>query len=186
MADDNKILEAGSHLVIMRSSRKLQHFTGSNLVKTYPVAVGKASTQTPLGNYKVINKIMNPGNILGTRWMGLSIPGGNYGIHGTNNPSSIGKFISKGCIRMYNRDVEELFPKISIGTPVTISDSHGETGTAAHTGSGTQGGKTYVVKKGDTLWKISRQFNVPLDEIVAVNNLVNPDALSPGQVIILP
>lgn len=51
-------------------------------------------------------------------WMGLSKK--HYGIHGTNNPSSIGKFVSKGCIRMFNKDVEELARKVPVGTPVFI------------------------------------------------------------------
>ena len=54
------------------------------------------------------------------RWLGLSIPSGNYGIHGTNNPSSIGKAVSNGCIRMYNRDVTELSKTVPLGTPVKI------------------------------------------------------------------
>jgi lipoprotein-anchoring transpeptidase ErfK/SrfK len=51
-------------------------------------------------------------------WLGLSIP--HVGIHGTNNPSSIGGFVSKGCIRMQNRDVLELAGLVPIGTPVSI------------------------------------------------------------------
>lgn len=91
--------------------------------KNYPVAVGKPSTPTPTGVYKIITKIVKPGGILGTRWMGLDIPDGPYGIHGTNNPASIGKEISNGCIRMYNQDVEELFNMVKIGTVVTIVKS---------------------------------------------------------------
>lgn len=82
-------------------------------------------TRTPTGNYVIVNKVPYPyswpGGPLspyGTLWMGLSRPG--YGIHGTNRPASIGKMVSKGCIRMYNRDVEDLSRRVSIGTPVTI------------------------------------------------------------------
>ena len=73
---------------------------------------------TPTGNYIIINKAPNPGGPFGTMWMSISKI--HYGIHGTNDPSSIGKYVSKGCIRMHNRDVEELAKTIPIGTSVTI------------------------------------------------------------------
>jgi len=72
----------------------------------------------PAGTFTIINKQVNPGGPFGTRWMGLSQP--HYGIHGTNNPASIGTAASNGCIRMYNEDVNELFNLVSVGTPVTI------------------------------------------------------------------
>jgi L,D-transpeptidase ErfK/SrfK len=50
----------------------------------------------------------------------LSIPWGGYGIHGTNNPKSIGKAVSHGCVRMYNTDVIEVYERTPVGTPVTI------------------------------------------------------------------
>ena len=61
---------------------------------------------------------MNPGGPYGTRWMGLSARG--YGIHGTNNPSSIGTKASNGCIQMFNDDVNELYSQVPIGTTVII------------------------------------------------------------------
>ncbi|NQD68104.1 L,D-transpeptidase family protein [Bacillus haikouensis] len=88
------------------------------LQKQYPIAVGKIVTGTPVGNYIIINKAPNPGGPFGTMWMSLSKE--HYGIHGTNNPGSIGKAVSMGCIRMYNKDVEELARTIPIGTPVFI------------------------------------------------------------------
>jgi lipoprotein-anchoring transpeptidase ErfK/SrfK len=90
----------------------------SRLVKVYPIAVGKMLTQTPVGTFYIINKAPNPGGPFGTMWLGLSRP--HYGIHGTNNPASIGKNVSHGCIRMYNRDVNELARRVPIGTPVYI------------------------------------------------------------------
>ena len=88
--------------------------------KIYPVAIGKPATPTPKGTYKIKNKALNPGGPFGARWMGLTHPKGGYGIHGTNNPSSIGKSVSNGCIRMYNDDVIELYDRVTIGTVVTI------------------------------------------------------------------
>lgn len=95
-------------------------FRNNAAYKTYPVAVGKPSTPTPKGTFKIVNKAINPGGPFGSRWLGLNAPYGDYGIHGTNNPSSIGKYISNGCIRMYNNDVIELNKLVSIGTSVTI------------------------------------------------------------------
>lgn len=180
MSEEQRRVETGSRLEIIRSARRLNYLTGDQSVKIYPVAVGKSSTPTPLGIYKVVNKVLNPGGVLGTRWMGLNIRGGNYGIHGTNNPSSIGKYISNGCIRMYNNDVEELFPRINIGTPVIISDGEGQ---YLHE---PEGRKKHVVGPGDTLWKVSRIYGVTVSAIVQANNLANPDILSVGQVIIIP
>lgn len=61
---------------------------------------------------------MNPGGPFSARWMGLNRKG--YGIHGTNNPSSIGNAVSHGCIRMYNKNVVELFNLVGVGTVVRI------------------------------------------------------------------
>lgn len=109
-------------IVIDLSSRTLLFYSGQSLINTFPVAIGKPSTPTPLGNYHVSNKIINPGGGLGSRWMELDIPtdGGPYGIHGTNNPASIGQAVSGGCIRMFNQDIEVIFPHVNIGTPVEI------------------------------------------------------------------
>ena len=90
-------------------------------ITAYPVAVGKTSTPSPVGEWKVVFKSMNPGGPFGTRWMRLSVPWGGYGIHGTNNPNSIGKAVSHGCIRLYNEDVEKLYNLTPIGTPVSIT-----------------------------------------------------------------
>lgn len=90
------------------------------IYKSYKVAVGKPSTPTPKGKFKIINKAINPGGPFGARWLGLDAPNGDYGIHGTNTPSSIGKNVSNGCVRMHNKDVIELAKLVNIGTPVTI------------------------------------------------------------------
>lgn len=105
-------------IVIRIESRLLELYLNGKLYKTYPIAVGKSSTPTPRGNFTIINKAVNPGGPYGTRWLGLSKP--HIGIHGTNNPASIGTAASKGCIRMYNNDIEELFRLVTIGTKVKI------------------------------------------------------------------
>ena len=100
------------------SNRQLKLYDASELLKTYPIAVGAILSPTPTGNYIIVNKEYNPGGPYGVLWMGLSKP--HYGIHGTNNPSSIGKRVSAGCIRMFNDDVTELSSLVPIGTNVYI------------------------------------------------------------------
>ncbi|MEA1960089.1 MAG: peptidoglycan-binding protein [Bacillota bacterium] len=95
-------------------------FEDNKVSQTYPVGVGKSSTPSPLGEWKVVHKGVGWGNGFGTRWMGLNVPWGIYGIHGTNKPYSIGSSQSHGCIRMQNRDVEVLYPMIPVGTLVKI------------------------------------------------------------------
>ncbi len=88
--------------------------------KTYSVAVGNPSTPTPVGEYQIIYKGKDWGPAFGPRWLGLNVPWGIYGIHGTNRPNSIGQHLSHGCIRMQNRDVLDLYELVPIGTKVTI------------------------------------------------------------------
>lgn len=88
--------------------------------KTYRIALGKPDTPTPVGEWKVIDKHVNWGTGFGTRWIGLNVPWGMYGIHGTNRPGSIGHDASHGCIRMLNRHVEELYRYVKIGTRVVV------------------------------------------------------------------
>lgn len=108
------------HVIIKVSERVLEVYNDNQLHKKYRIAVGKSSTPTPIGEWNVVWKDYNWGTGFGTRWMGLDVPWGIYGIHGTNKPWSIGQFASHGCIRMRNKDVEELFEWIPIGTPVRI------------------------------------------------------------------
>ncbi|KAF1854520.1 hypothetical protein Lal_00012469 [Lupinus albus] len=120
-------------VVINLPSRTLELYSGNVLVKTYPVAIGKFSTPTPVGSFSIYNKEVDPGwyppkggpvvpsgpdNPLGYRWMEF-LP--MYGIHGTNAPWAIGEVVSNGCVRMQEEDVEELFEIIPYGTPVTIT-----------------------------------------------------------------
>lgn len=108
-------------IVIHIKPRLLELYINSQLRKSYPVAIGKPSSPTPLGSFTIINKAVNPGGPYGTRWLGLSKP--HIGIHGTNDPSSIGKAVSKGCIRMNNKDIEEIFPLVGVGTAVSILEA---------------------------------------------------------------
>lgn len=98
--------------------RRLALYNNGKLVKIYPIAVGKMLTHTPAGEYMIVNRQMNPGGPFGVMWLSLSKQG--YGIHGTNDPSSIGKAVSHGCVRMYNRDVLQLAEMVPNGTRVII------------------------------------------------------------------
>jgi lipoprotein-anchoring transpeptidase ErfK/SrfK len=122
---------AALRIEIDKSENRLRLFNDLQLVRVYPVATGDQGV-TPTGNYTVANRLIqptwywqgyavppgDPEYPLGTRWLGLSKRG--YGIHGTNEPESIGKQISHGCIRMHNEDVEELFEVVAVGTAVAI------------------------------------------------------------------
>ncbi|MBR2215070.1 MAG: L,D-transpeptidase family protein [Selenomonadaceae bacterium] len=127
-------LADGERVLINVASHSLALYRGDDKIRLYPIATGKISTPTPTGYYKILSKDVNPTwtdptdhenvipsgpyNPLGYRWMQIK---GNYGIHGTNNPSSIGKHVSNGCIRMNESDVEALFDLVSVGTPVEIT-----------------------------------------------------------------
>lgn len=124
-------LPPAQQILVSITDRKLALFENGRLVKVYDVAVGKASTPSPVGRHRVVTRVENPtwyahgkavppgkANPLGTRWIGLSAK--SYGIHGTNVPRSIGKAASHGCIRMRNQDVEELFSRVQAGAEVEL------------------------------------------------------------------
>lgn len=129
----------GQFIIINKSNNQLAFFDGGQLVNTYPVATGKNDQLTPEGTFKIVNKIKNrpyytdnipggsPKNPLGDRWLGLDARGTygtTYAIHGNNNPNSIGKYVSAGCVRMHNDDVRSLFDKVKLHTKVLITKSN--------------------------------------------------------------
>ncbi|RUS46447.1 L,D-transpeptidase [Cohnella sp. AR92] len=109
---------ADYRIIVDLSDRQLYLLDANVVVRGYPVGIGRMVTQTPTGEYEIINKQPNPGGPFGAFWMGLSKP--HYGIHGTNDPSSIGHLVSHGCIRMYNADVLQLAATVPLYTRVTI------------------------------------------------------------------
>ncbi|HEY9746356.1 MAG TPA: L,D-transpeptidase [Oculatellaceae cyanobacterium] len=127
-------------LVINIPSRTLWVYSGDRIVRYFPVGVGRPGYMTPLGQYKITHKVLEPGwehpyvgrgkirippgegNPLGTRWMGFHYyKNGEYGIHGTDRPSSVGQFSSHGCVRMKIKDAETLFDMVEVGTPVEVT-----------------------------------------------------------------
>ncbi|WP_113673001.1 L,D-transpeptidase family protein [Vallitalea guaymasensis] len=104
---------------IVLKNRILKLLSNDKVIKHYPVAIGKPSTPTPKGSWKIIKKGLW-GDQFGGYFMQLSVPWGIYGIHGTNKPWSVGTRASNGCIRMYSNQAAELYSIIPLNTPVLI------------------------------------------------------------------
>jgi lipoprotein-anchoring transpeptidase ErfK/SrfK len=138
----NPALEAADTqplVIVNKAINKLALIRNGEIEAVYPVATGFNISLTPEGLFMVTVKAENPyyrktnipggapNNPLGTRWIGFNARGTDgrvYGIHGTNNPPSIGKYVSQGCVRMYNHDVEQLYEKVPIGAKVLIVRSN--------------------------------------------------------------
>lgn len=121
------------NVYVDKSQNVLMLKDGDEVLKIYHVSTG-ANNSTPVGTFKVTSKLVDPvwfnkgvvvppdspQNVLGSRWLGFDIPG--YGIHGTTEPETIGQQVTAGCVRMLNRDVEELYSLLPLGTEVVIVD----------------------------------------------------------------
>jgi len=125
-------------IVIVTHARQLYYVLGNGSAIRYPVGVGKAGMawhgqasvdrkllrpawQAPpeiAGRYGPVIAGGSPQNPMGAAVLGLD--NGNYAIHGTNNPASVGQFVSHGCIRMHNADILDLYRRAQIGTEVTV------------------------------------------------------------------
>jgi lipoprotein-anchoring transpeptidase ErfK/SrfK len=125
--------ENAGHRIALVSipDRKLAVLENGTVLATFPVAVGASTTPSPTGEFTIVTRVTDPAyyhrgkvipsgkeNPLGTRWLGLSQKG--YGIHGTNMPRSVGHAASHGCIRLRNRDIEQLFTMLHVGDTVVI------------------------------------------------------------------
>jgi lipoprotein-anchoring transpeptidase ErfK/SrfK len=124
-------------VVVSLADRKLALVEDGQIKKVYTVSVGKPTTPSPTGSFTIARRVKNPtyshdgktvlpgpGNPVGTRWMGLSVKG--YGIHGTNEPKSIGKAASHGCIRMARKDLEEMYEMVRVGDRVELVGERNE------------------------------------------------------------
>ena len=129
-------------IVVRTNERRLYLVLGDGRALMYPVGVGRAGRQWA-GRSFIDGKHVKPAwapppdiakarpgiafvhqggasnNPMGAA--ALTLSGGQYAIHGTNDPSSIGGFVSYGCIRMYNQDITDLFGRVSVGTPVMVT-----------------------------------------------------------------
>jgi len=128
-------------IVIKTKQRRLYYVLGNGYAIQYPVGVGRAGAQWAGISY-IDGKYVTPDwaappamrrdpsqppqvipggspqNPMGVA--ALTLTGGEYAIHGTNQPQSIGTFVSAGCIRMFNEDVTDLFQRVAVGTPVVV------------------------------------------------------------------
>jgi lipoprotein-anchoring transpeptidase ErfK/SrfK len=128
-------------IVVITHQRRLYYVVGNGQAIRYPVGVGKAGMAWH-GTAYVARKLVRPSwgppidiwranpslpavipggapnNPMGEAVLGLDR--GNYAIHGTNNPASIGRYVSHGCIRMYNRDIVDLYGRVPVGTAVYV------------------------------------------------------------------
>jgi lipoprotein-anchoring transpeptidase ErfK/SrfK len=129
-------------IVVRTSERRLYYVVAPGKALRYPVGVGKAGKQWS-GSARIVAKFIKPAwsppaevkrdnprlpdlipggvpsNPMGAAAMVLT--GGEYAIHGTNRPGSIGGFVSYGCIRMYNADILDLFSRVGVGTSVVVA-----------------------------------------------------------------
>lgn len=147
-------------IVINLSELRLYYFfrrDGKTHLQTFPIGIGSEGTATPLGSFKVMQKIVHPAwhvpesirkekpelplvvapgpdNPLGSHALRLSLP--SVLIHGTNRPFAIGRRASHGCIRLYPEDITKLFEVVPMGTPITIVDQPVKIGW--------KGGKVYI------------------------------------------
>ena len=129
-------------IIVKTAERRLYFVINDGSAVRYPVAVGRPAKQW-VGQVAVAGKHLRPAwsppeevrldhpdlpdvipggapnNPMGVA--ALTLSGGEYAIHGTNRPESIGKFASYGCIRMYNEDIAHLFQRVDVGTPVVVT-----------------------------------------------------------------
>ncbi len=110
-------------------SKRLTLFQGDEIVRAYTVATGAWETPTPVGVFRITSRFSGDMCGFGTCFLGLNVPWGTFGIHGTNKPESIGYAASHGCIRMQVAEAEELYALVPNGTVVVIEcGPYGELG----------------------------------------------------------
>ena len=100
--------------------KRLTVYENGQSIAVFPIASGAKNTPSPVGVFKITHRFSTQLSGFGTRFLGLNVPWGQYGIHGTNKPSSIGQNASHGCIRLSVGDAEKLYAMIPNGTKVVI------------------------------------------------------------------
>ena len=126
-----KVVRGPFRLVVDTKKMHLTAYLGPKAIRTYPVGLGTEDTGTPTGHHRILSKEVSPrwdygamhappgdpNNPVGSRWMKIAP---SFGIHGTNDPSSIGKRSSAGCIRMHNHHAEEVYDLVRVGSEVLV------------------------------------------------------------------
>ena len=106
------------YIVIDHSEFRLYYYEHGKVIRKWNCVLGKPSTPTPYGHFKINSKVPNPGAVMGPYFLGYY---GAIGIHGTNQPYLIRRFpraFSHGCARLYNSQITWLYPRVPVGTPV--------------------------------------------------------------------
>ena len=124
-------------VLVSLEDRKLAVLENGVVLRVFSVSVGAGVSPSPVGEFEIVNRVANPtyyhkgtviaagtNNPLGPRWLGLNVQG--YGIHGTNQPKSIGHAASHGCIRLNNHDIVALYPMLAVGDVVEIRATRDE------------------------------------------------------------
>jgi LysM repeat protein len=168
-----------TRIEINRKMKKMIFYRQGQLYKTYPIAIGKPETPTPLGEYHIYEKNPRPHPSLGTRWLAFTYQ--RHGIHGTFNPWTINTAATAGCVRMYNEDVEEIYPLTPIGTPVIIYDREEAVKIPEHSDK-----EIYFVRPGDTVESIARRFRITAELLIEFNKIKYPKYLHPGKMLLNP
>ena len=110
----------GLMIWIELDQKRLTLYENGQAVQTFPIASGARDTPSPIGVFRVNRRFATELSGFGTRFLGLNVPWGQYGIHGTNAPASIGHRASHGCIRLRVRDAEALYRMVPNGATVVI------------------------------------------------------------------
>jgi L,D-transpeptidase ErfK/SrfK len=142
---DRHLPPSGEHdgIIVNLADMRLYYFADGEPMRSYPIGVGREGLSTPLGRTTIVRKVANPiwrptarmrrddpalpaevpagpDNPMGTRALYLGFT--PYAIHGTNRPFAVGRRVSSGCLRLYTRDIEELYDRVAVGTKVTVVD----------------------------------------------------------------
>lgn len=130
----------GDKIIVDKNKNVLYLYKNGDPVRAYRVATGERPEYTPEGKFMVINKFAIPPDPdkarFGPRWLGIGVPshydlrsekpdqrapsGIKYGIHGTDEPESLGTYASGGCVRLDNDDIMELYDLVNVNIPVEI------------------------------------------------------------------
>ena len=110
----------GNWIWIDLPQKTLTLYQGTEVLKRYPIASGTWETPSPIGVFYITHRFAGELGGFGTRFLGLNVPWGQFGIHGTNRPGSIGSNASHGCIRLLTKDSEELYGKVGNWSRVVI------------------------------------------------------------------
>lgn len=111
---------SGKWILISIPQKTLTLYEGMELQKTFVVATGAYETPTPIGRFHITGRFAGEMSGFGTRFLGINVPWGQFGIHGTNKPGSIGSNASHGCVRMFVKDAQALYAAVPNGVTVVI------------------------------------------------------------------